>query len=132
MLARAGFELIVAAAVGAGVPLVVDEAYMEFATEGTASAVDLAERDLAVVALRTFSKAYGWRACKLATPSGVGRRSPRFRPPSASSPFGLTASGRSVPLRPWPTTAASNACGGRPPRSASGLPKPCGRRDSGA
>jgi histidinol-phosphate aminotransferase len=59
VLARGEFELIVTAAEKAGVPLVVDEAYMEFATEGTASAIPLAQNDLAVVALRTFSKAYG-------------------------------------------------------------------------
>jgi histidinol-phosphate aminotransferase len=59
VLGREEFDMIAAAATEAGVPLVVDEAYMEFAAEGTPSATNLVEHDLAVVALRTFSKAYG-------------------------------------------------------------------------
>lgn len=49
---------ITLAAAAADVPLVVDEAYMEFAPAGTASAASIAP-DGRVVVLRTFSKAYG-------------------------------------------------------------------------
>lgn len=53
------FNQIVRAAADAGTTLVVDEAYMEFAPEGTASATTLASSRAGMVALRTFSKAYG-------------------------------------------------------------------------
>jgi histidinol-phosphate aminotransferase len=58
-LTQPELDLIVAAASAAEVPLVTDEAYMEFAPQGTASAVGLAASGLRTVALRTFSKAYG-------------------------------------------------------------------------
>ena len=72
VLTQEDFDRIVTAAAEASVPLVVDEAYMEFAEEGTASAIHLAEHGLAVVALRTFSKAYGLAGMRVGY--AVGRR----------------------------------------------------------
>jgi histidinol-phosphate aminotransferase len=48
-----------------GVPLVFDEAYMEFAGPGTPQTRDVLEADAPVVALRTFSKAYGLAALRV-------------------------------------------------------------------
>ncbi|MET8167442.1 histidinol-phosphate transaminase [Streptomyces sp. NPDC005329] len=48
-----------------GVPLVCDEAYMEFADPGTPQTRDLLDGDAPVVALRTFSKAYGLAALRI-------------------------------------------------------------------
>jgi histidinol-phosphate aminotransferase len=50
---------VVSAARTAGTVLVVDEAYMEFAPRGTASVASMAASAQGLVALRTFSKAYG-------------------------------------------------------------------------
>jgi histidinol-phosphate aminotransferase len=50
---------LVAAAAHHGVALVFDEAYMEFAPDGTPSAVGHVRAGARLVALRTFSKAYG-------------------------------------------------------------------------
>jgi histidinol-phosphate aminotransferase len=58
-LSRDELTRIAAAASRAAVPLVVDEAYMEFAPEGTASAAAMLPSSDRIVALRTFSKAYG-------------------------------------------------------------------------
>ncbi|HEV7937105.1 MAG TPA: histidinol-phosphate transaminase [Solirubrobacteraceae bacterium] len=58
-LADEELELITCAAARAGVPLVVDEAYMEFAPEHVPSLAGTIKRGSSIVALRTFSKAYG-------------------------------------------------------------------------
>ncbi|GAB4390146.1 pyridoxal phosphate-dependent aminotransferase [Albidovulum sp.] len=60
-----GAERIAAmiACVPEGTLLVLDEAYLEFAPEGTAPAVDAA--DPRVVRLRTFSKAYGMAGARI-------------------------------------------------------------------
>ncbi|MEV6176187.1 histidinol-phosphate transaminase [Streptomyces sp. NPDC052015] len=65
--AHTGQELtaLVDASGRSGVPLVCDEAYMEFADPGTPQIRDLLDGDAPVVALRTFSKAYGLAALRV-------------------------------------------------------------------
>ncbi len=58
-LNEAEVEALVAAAARHGVALVVDEAYMEFAPDGTPSVVGRVRAGAPLVGLRTFSKAYG-------------------------------------------------------------------------
>lgn len=58
-------ELIARAAARAGVPLVVDEAYMEFAPEHVPSLAGTVRPGLSIVALRTFSKAYGLAGARI-------------------------------------------------------------------
>ncbi|ARO15154.1 histidinol-phosphate aminotransferase [Ketogulonicigenium robustum] len=56
-------------AVPAGSLLVLDEAYIEFAPEGTAPALDV--HDTRVIRLRTFSKAYGMAGARVAYAIGA-------------------------------------------------------------
>ncbi|MFJ4692445.1 pyridoxal phosphate-dependent aminotransferase [Streptomyces sp. NPDC088766] len=65
--ALTGEELtaLAAAAAHAGVPLVCDEAYMEFAAPETPQTRGLLDGDAPLVALRTFSKAYGLAALRV-------------------------------------------------------------------
>lgn len=72
-LSREELDLIVAAATKARVPLVADEAYMEFAPEGTPSVVGPALSGVRGVALRTFSKAYGLAGVRVGYALGGGR-----------------------------------------------------------
>jgi histidinol-phosphate aminotransferase len=58
-LSQGELNVIVAAAEADRIPLVADEAYMEFAPGGTASVVGSVVSGARGVALRTFSKAYG-------------------------------------------------------------------------
>lgn len=92
------FELIVAAAMATGVPLVVDEAYMEFATAGTPSAVDLVESDLAVIALRTFSKAYGLAGLRVGYAVGGRREIAAIRSAQRVLPFRVNRLGQAAAL----------------------------------
>jgi len=64
-LSRAEMDRLVDAAEESGVPLVFDEAYMDFAGPEVARARDYLHRDAPVLALRTFSKAYGLAALRI-------------------------------------------------------------------
>ncbi|MEU2393809.1 histidinol-phosphate transaminase [Streptomyces sp. NPDC007369] len=64
-LAKDDFADLVAAARSSGVPLVFDEAYQEFADPGLPQARDFLDGDAPVLALRTFSKAYGLAALRI-------------------------------------------------------------------
>jgi histidinol-phosphate aminotransferase len=69
-------ELITSTAAGAGVPLVVDEAYMEFAPEHVPSPAGAIRPGVSIVSLRTFSKAYGLAGVRIgyaiASPTDAG------------------------------------------------------------
>ncbi|MFH0175951.1 pyridoxal phosphate-dependent aminotransferase [Streptomyces cacaoi] len=64
-LTRQELAALVDASGRSGVPLVFDEAYMEFADPDTPQTRDLLDGDAPVVALRTFSKAYGLAALRV-------------------------------------------------------------------
>ncbi len=64
-LTRAEMDMLVDAAERSGVPLVFDEAYMDFADAHTPQARDYLHRGAPVLALRTFSKAYGLAALRI-------------------------------------------------------------------
>jgi histidinol-phosphate aminotransferase len=64
-LAREELTALVDACGRGGVPLVCDEAYMEFAGPDTPQVRDLLDGGAPVVALRTFSKAYGLAALRV-------------------------------------------------------------------
>lgn len=64
-LSRDEMDTLVDAAGESGVPLVFDEAYMDFADPGTPQVRDYLHRGAPVVALRTFSKAYGLAALRI-------------------------------------------------------------------
>jgi histidinol-phosphate aminotransferase len=97
-LSTSEFELIVAAAVATGVPLVVDEAYIEFATPGTPSAIDLVESDLTVIALRTFSKAYGLAGLRVGYAVGGRREIAAIRSTQRVLPFRVNRLGQAAAL----------------------------------
>ncbi|MGA4847522.1 pyridoxal phosphate-dependent aminotransferase [Streptomyces sp. G5(2025)] len=59
VLPAADLSTLVDASGDSGVPLVFDEAYMEFADPGTPQAHSYLDRGAPVMVLRTFSKAYG-------------------------------------------------------------------------
>ncbi|MFK0259029.1 pyridoxal phosphate-dependent aminotransferase [Streptomyces sp. NPDC090445] len=64
-LAKDDFAALVDAARTSGVPLVFDEAYQEFADPGLPRTRDFLDGDAPVLALRTFSKAYGLAALRI-------------------------------------------------------------------
>ncbi|MFD0265297.1 pyridoxal phosphate-dependent aminotransferase [Streptomyces sp. NPDC127106] len=64
-LAQEDFAALVAAARSSGVPLVFDEAYQEFGDPGLPQTRDFLDGDAPVLALRTFSKAYGLAALRI-------------------------------------------------------------------
>ncbi|MFJ9645714.1 pyridoxal phosphate-dependent aminotransferase [Streptomyces sp. NPDC101206] len=64
-LAKEDFAALVAAARTSGVPLVFDEAYQEFGDPGLPQTRDYLDGDAPVLALRTFSKAYGLAALRI-------------------------------------------------------------------
>ncbi len=64
-LPREAFDTLIAAARAGDVPLVFDEAYQEFSDPGLPQTRDFLDRNAPVVALRTFSKAYGLAALRI-------------------------------------------------------------------
>ena len=64
-LTREQFATLVEGAAAAGTPLVVDEAYQEFAGGRLPQARDFLDGGAPLVALRTFSKAYGLAALRI-------------------------------------------------------------------
>lgn len=72
-----------------GVPLVFDEAYMEFADPDTPQTRDLLDGDAPVVALRTFSKAYGLAALRVGYAVGRPALIATLRQTLRSLPFSV-------------------------------------------
>jgi histidinol-phosphate aminotransferase len=64
-LSREDMDTLVDAAEESGVPQVFDEAYMDFADPETPQVRDYLHRDAPILALRTFSKAYGLAALRI-------------------------------------------------------------------
>ncbi|MCP3803423.1 histidinol-phosphate aminotransferase family protein [Allokutzneria sp. A3M-2-11 16] len=64
-LSKKDMDLLVAQADRTGVPLVFDEAYMDFADPDTPQVRDYLSSGAPIIALRTFSKAYGLAALRV-------------------------------------------------------------------
>lgn len=82
--------LLIGTARRSGVPLVVDEAYMEFAPAGTPQVRDhLPDRAAPVLALRTLSKAYGLAGVRIGYALGAPALVGAVRAAQASLPFSV-------------------------------------------
>ncbi|MCP3803135.1 histidinol-phosphate aminotransferase family protein [Allokutzneria sp. A3M-2-11 16] len=89
VLSRRDMDSLVSAAERSGVPLVFDEAYMEFAGAGTPQARDYLDRDVPVLALRTFSKAYGLAALRIGYALGPAELMAELRETLRALPFSV-------------------------------------------
>ncbi|MFF8729553.1 pyridoxal phosphate-dependent aminotransferase [Streptomyces sp. NPDC015171] len=86
---RAELTALVDASGRSGVPLVFDEAYMEFAGPDVPQARELLDGDAPVVALRTFSKAYGLAALRIGYAVGRPALIAALRQTLRSLPFSV-------------------------------------------
>ncbi|MBP2472218.1 histidinol-phosphate aminotransferase [Crossiella equi] len=78
---------LVRAAGSSGVPLVFDEAYLEFADPDTPQVRDHLDGDAPVVALRTLSKAYGLAALRIGYAIGAAGQLAALRAAQGTMPF---------------------------------------------
>lgn len=88
-LDRAAFDLLVERAATTGVPLVVDEAYLDFAPPGTPQVLDHLSSGAPVLALRTFSKAHGLAGLRIGYAVGSAELVARLREVQATMPFSV-------------------------------------------
>ncbi|WP_416981269.1 pyridoxal phosphate-dependent aminotransferase [Streptomyces sp. T028] len=88
-LDRAGFDLLVERAAATGTPLVVDEAYLDFAPPGTPQVLDHLGTGAPVLALRTFSKAHGLAGLRIGYAVGSAGLVGRLREVQGSMPFSV-------------------------------------------
>ena len=86
-LSRAEFDCLVDAASSTGVPLVVDEAYLEFAPPGTPQVHDYLSSGSPLLSLRTFSKAYGLAALRIGYAVGPAGLVSQLRSSQRTMPF---------------------------------------------
>ncbi|SDM53076.1 pyridoxal phosphate-dependent aminotransferase [Allokutzneria albata] len=89
VLSREDMDTLVSAAERSGVPLVFDEAYMEFADDATPQARDYLDGDVPVLALRTFSKAYGLAALRIGYALGPAELLAELRDTLRALPFSV-------------------------------------------
>lgn len=87
VLDRDGFDLLVERAAVTGTPLVVDEAYLEFAPAGTPQVRDYLGSGAPLLSLRTFSKAYGLAALRIGYAVGSPDLVAALRSAQAAMPF---------------------------------------------
>lgn len=97
-LARAELDALVAAAASTGVPLVCDEAYMEFAPAGTPQIRDYLDSGAPVLALRTFSKAYGLAGLRIGYALGDAALIAALRSVQGTAPFSVNRVGQAAAL----------------------------------
>ncbi|MEW2045145.1 histidinol-phosphate transaminase [Streptomyces sp. NPDC005476] len=88
-LDRAAFDLLVERASATGTPLVVDEAYLDFAPPGTPQVLDYLGTGAPVLALRTFSKAHGLAGLRIGYAVGSADLVGRLRQVQGSMPFSV-------------------------------------------
>jgi histidinol-phosphate aminotransferase len=88
-LTRAELDRLVAAAAATGVPLILDEAYQEFAPAGTPSAHDYLGGEAPLLSLRTFSKAYGLAGLRVGYAIGAASVIERLRRVQQTIPFSV-------------------------------------------
>uniref|UniRef100_A0AAU3ID51 Histidinol-phosphate aminotransferase family protein n=1 Tax=Streptomyces sp. NBC_01393 TaxID=2903851 RepID=A0AAU3ID51_9ACTN len=90
-LDRADLDLLVERAAVTGTPLVVDEAYLEFAPAGTPRLRDYLDSGAPLLSLRTFSKAYGLAALRIGYAVGSPGLVARLRAAQGTMPFSVNA-----------------------------------------
>ncbi|MBL1086710.1 histidinol-phosphate aminotransferase family protein [Streptomyces actinomycinicus] len=93
---REELAALVEASGRSGVPLVFDEAYMEFAGPDVPQARELLEEGAPVVALRTFSKAYGLAALRIGYAVGQPALITALRQTLRSLPFSVNRLGQAA------------------------------------
>ncbi|NED89348.1 histidinol-phosphate aminotransferase family protein [Streptomyces sp. SID11233] len=91
VLDRDRMELLVERAAVTGTPLVVDEAYLEFAPAGTPRLRDYLGSGAPLLSLRTFSKAYGLAALRIGYAVGSPELVARLREVQGTMPFSANA-----------------------------------------
>ncbi|MDR6979089.1 histidinol-phosphate aminotransferase [Streptomyces sp. 3330] len=89
VLDRAAFDLLVERAAATGTPLVVDEAYLDFAPPGTPQVPDYLGTGAPVLGLRTFSKAHGLAGLRVGYAVGRADLVGRLRAVQGSMPFSV-------------------------------------------
>ncbi|MEU1179850.1 histidinol-phosphate transaminase [Streptomyces sp. NPDC005820] len=88
-LDRAAFDLLVERAAATRTPLVVDEAYLDFAPPGTPQVLDYLDTGAPLLALRTFSKAHGLAGLRIGYAVGGAELVGRLRAVQGSMPFSV-------------------------------------------
>ncbi|MFH8803867.1 pyridoxal phosphate-dependent aminotransferase [Streptomyces sp. NPDC017936] len=88
-LTRAEFDRLVERSAATGTPLVVDEAYLDFAPPGTPGVLDYLDTGAPVVALRTFSKAHGLAGLRIGYAVGEAGAIARLRAVQGTMPFSV-------------------------------------------
>ncbi|MFF8716658.1 pyridoxal phosphate-dependent aminotransferase [Streptomyces sp. NPDC015184] len=91
VLDRGRMDLLVERAAVTGTPLVVDEAYLEFAPAGTPQLRDYLGSGAPLLSLRTFSKAYGLAALRLGYAVGSAELVARLHEVQGTMPFSANA-----------------------------------------
>ncbi|HXL91011.1 MAG TPA: aminotransferase class I/II-fold pyridoxal phosphate-dependent enzyme [Streptosporangiaceae bacterium] len=86
-LRRDELDSLVCTAAGSGVPLIIDEAYMEFAPAGTPQVADYLAAGGPLLCLRTFSKAYGLAALRIGYAVGSAKLVSALRSAQECVPF---------------------------------------------
>ncbi|MFJ6834158.1 pyridoxal phosphate-dependent aminotransferase [Streptomyces sp. NPDC091209] len=89
VLDRGAFDLLVERAGATGTPLVVDEAYLDFAPPGTPQVLDYLDSGAPVLALRTFSKAHGLAGLRIGYAVGRADLVARLRDVQGTMPFSV-------------------------------------------
>jgi histidinol-phosphate aminotransferase len=84
-------ELLVERAAVTGTPLVLDEAYLEFAPAGTPRLCDYLGSGAPLLSLRTFSKAHGLAALRVGYAVGSPDLTGRLRAAQGTMPFSVNA-----------------------------------------
>lgn len=97
-LSQVELEEVARAAAETGATLVVDEAYMEFAPYGTPSATALVPARARIVALRTFSKAYGLAGVRVGYAIASMRQAAALRHAQRVLPFRVNRLGQVAAL----------------------------------
>jgi histidinol-phosphate aminotransferase len=96
VLSREALAAIVRASVMSDVPVVFDEAYMEFTPDGTPSALEYIRTEAPIAVLRTFSKAYGMAGLRIGYAIGNGDIIARLRNAQATIPFSVNMIGQAA------------------------------------
>lgn len=98
VLSREALAAIVRASLMSDVPVVFDEAYMEFTSAGTPTAMEYLGSDAPILVLRTFSKAYGMAGLRVGYAIGHRDIIRRLRTAQAAIPFSVNTVGQAAAL----------------------------------